>query len=169
MTFSEYCGTNYGELRQIAKNVSNGSELAEDLIQEVMIQLLPKQGLDDMPDEQKKYYIVSVLKLNYFSKTSRFYYNIKKPTKDWFEFKPGWDDEKMIVEEYVDFPDIDWVYCELHKDFHWWKVALFEMWLEHRSLVKVSALTTINKNTVGMHIREIKEELINRWDKQQDK
>lgn len=168
MRFKDWVSKNYDDLYTITRNICNGDELMDDLFQEVMVQLLPKKDLDVIPDDEKKYYFISVVRLNYHSKTSRFHYKIRKPTENWFSFDERDEDNDMTESlDYIDKVDMNWVKDEL-QDFHWYKRTLFEMWIEEGTITSLSKKTTINKNTCGQHIREIKEELQRRWDEQQE-
>ena len=162
MTFRTWISTEYVELKKITRNITGNHSLTEDLFQEVILQLLNKsKDLDGIPDNEKKYYFISVLRLNFYSKTSRFHYKIRKPIEVWFKFDER--DEDLAHEEgYKDKPDLNWVLEEL-KTIHWLRRTLFEFWIEEGTITKVSEKTKINKNTCGSYIREVKDILQKRW------
>ena len=75
-----YITTNYYQLLNIAKKITKNHELTSDLFHEVILQLYNKNNivLQEYSDDQMKYYIVSVIRINWHSKTSPFYYKIRK-------------------------------------------------------------------------------------------
>jgi len=165
MTFKEWLNLEYNELRRITENITSNHRLTDDLFHEVILQLLNKsKDLDKIPDKEKKYFFISVIRLNFYSKTSRFHYKIRKPTDVWFTFDER-DEGKEEDEGYIDKPDLNWVLDEL-KTIHWLRRTLFEFWIEEGTITKVSEKTKINKNTCGGYIREVKEILQQRWDEQ---
>jgi nucleoside-diphosphate-sugar epimerase len=80
-----YITTNYYELLKIAKKITKNHELTQDLLHEVILQLYNKEKiiLREYSDEQMKYYIVSVIRINWHSQTSPFYYKIRKEIKNY--------------------------------------------------------------------------------------
>lgn len=75
-----YITTQYYELLNIAKKITKGHELSQELLHEVILQLYNKENiiLNEYSDDQIKYYIVAIIRINWHSNTSPFYYRIRK-------------------------------------------------------------------------------------------
>jgi hypothetical protein len=102
-----------------------------------------------------------MLKRNYFSKTSPYYYQFKKGAI----MDDITDDllEGVIDVEYTEsIPDMEWVKLQL-LELDWFDRDLFNLWVELGSLSNVSKKTNIPVNSVGKYIKEIKQELKIRW------
>jgi hypothetical protein len=128
-----------------------------------MEQLLKGGKLDGMKDKERVYYFIRVLKNNYFSKTSPYYYQYKKnPHREEFKdiefFEPQPD-----VEYTEELPDIEWVNKQL-SHLEWFDRDLFLLWMELGSLTAVSRKTTIPLNSVGRYINQTKQMLIKKWE-----
>jgi len=166
MTFRDYINKNGVELLKISKNITKGDDY-EDLFQFCILQLLEKdqKPLDIIPDKQKKYYIVKVLKNNWFSKTSPYEYKHRRKVNNNNEYKDfNWeiyDNQDEVYEE--SNPSIEWIREELNQ-LHWYKRDLFLMWMEIQSITEIAKQTTIPMNTCGRHIREIKKYLNEKWE-----
>ena len=76
----QYITKNYYQLLKIAKTITKNNQLSQDLLHEVIVQLYEKNEiiLRKYEDNQIKYYIVSIMRINWYSKTSPFYYKIRK-------------------------------------------------------------------------------------------
>ena len=126
-----------------------------------MEQILKKTTLlDTLTDKDRLYYFIRVVKNNYFSKTSPYYYQHKKVSCNDVKV----DVIKDIPDEpYVEeLPDMFWVHKQL-EDLDWFSRDLFLMWLELGTITAVSKQTTIPLNSVGRYIKNIKLELKEKW------
>lgn len=153
---------NYAELVKITDKVCNDPHDAPDLLHCVLEQVLKNIKMRDMNDKERFYFFVRMLKNNYHSKTSPYYYQHKKvttkeTTKDIETFEDIPDTE---YEE--ELPDMEWVYSQL-EHLNWFDRDLFVMWLELGSLTAVSKKTTIPLNSVGRYINITKQNLIKLW------
>lgn len=147
------------------KNITKGYENYDDLYQSVIEQLLKKGNkLDDIDDKEKMYYFVRVVKNNFFSKSSPYYYqHIKNTTR--LNYERDITNIDIVDEPYEEnLPDIEWVYKELDT-LDWFSRDIFIMWLELGSLTAVAKQTTIPLNSVGRYIKEVKQVLKEQWQK----
>jgi len=173
MSYRDYIGKNYELLLQTTKNITKNHEDSDDLLSEVLIQLLTK--LPKVKEGQELYYFIKVLKLNWFSKTSRFHYNFRKKLNDNHVSSNGGDFvenlEDIEGDEVYDesqYPSTEWVDSEVNK-LHWFSRDLWKCWIELGTLTNVSQKTTIPMNSCSRYIREIKDHLLKEWTTQQNK
>jgi len=162
MDLHKWISLNNDELMDITLKVCKNQEDYMDLYQCVMEQMLNKKDkFNEMKDKEKTYFFISMLKRNYFSKTSPYYYQFKKGAI----MDDITDDllEGIIDVEYTEsIPDMEWVKLQL-LELDWFDRDLFNLWVELGSLSNVSRKTNIPVNSVGKYIKEIKQELKIRW------
>jgi DNA-directed RNA polymerase specialized sigma24 family protein len=164
LSFEEYIAKNNEELIEITRNITKNHTDTLELYQFVILQLLTKPPKKDIPDKQKKYFFVRVVKNNWFSKTSRYEYEVRrklyhKDTYDEFNYETYEELETDLTEQ----PTIEWVREELNT-MGWYKRDLFSLWTELQNITELSKQTTIPVGTCGKQIRDIKEELNRRWE-----
>lgn len=154
-----YITRNYYRLLQITKRITKGHELSQDLLHEVILQLYSKKeiNLHNYDDDTIRYYITSVLRINWMSTTSPFYYKIRKessryqPLTDIFEY----EDEQMNWEKEILLQSLEISYSEL--DF--WRKGMIELYLVLGSVNKVSKHTGIPKSSIIKYVKESREQL----------
>ena len=154
-----YITRNYYRLLQITKRITKGHELSQDLLHEVILQLYSKKeiNLHNYDDDTIRYYITSVLRINWMSTTSPFYYKIRKessryqPLTDMFEY----EDEQMNWEKEILLQSLEISYSEL--DF--WRKGMIELYLVLGSVNKVSKHTGIPKSSIIKYVKESREQL----------
>jgi hypothetical protein len=134
-----------------------------ELYQSVIEQILTKpEKFDVVPDNQKLYYFIKIVKTNWHSSTSPYQYQKLKYRNrhvEYNEFKAN----KIVDENSDDVrPTIEWVNKEI-EDMDWFDRDLFILWAELGTLTKVHQETTIPINSVGKYINNIKKELQERW------
>jgi hypothetical protein len=162
---TEWVQLNNQLLLNTTKNITKGYDNYDDLYQSVIEQLLKKGNkLDDMDDKEKMYYFVRVVKNNFYSKSSPYYYqHIKNTTR--LNYERDITNIDMVDEPYQeDTPDIEWVYKELDT-LDWFSRDIFLMWMELGSLTAVARQTTIPLNSVGRYIKEVKQILNDKWER----
>ena len=155
----EYIINNYNELSEISKKITKGNELSDDLLQEVLLMILEKDNivLDNTDDNTIKYFITGIMRINWFSSTSPFYYRIRKERNLYNEiydnieiedFEYDWEKDKKfeILENELSKIDI-------------FRLALFELYLIVGSLKKVSKQTGISVTNVALHINYVKNKI----------
>jgi len=158
----QYINKNYDELLTISFKLTDGHQDHQDLLQECLIQLYEGKEiiLKGYTNEEIKYYIVAVLKRNWFSKTSRFHYRFRKqlPTTS-IESVPELinivDDEELVYTKNQLFDIIE----ESFSDLNWFHKSIMSLYLSMGSLKKVSNHTGIPLSSVGGYIKEIRTEL----------
>lgn len=154
-----YITRNYYRLLQITKRITKGHELSQDLLHEVILQLYNKKeiNLHNHDDDTIRYYITSVLRINWNSTTSPFYYRIRKesskyqPITDIFEY----EDEQIEWEKEILLQSLEISYSEL--DF--WRKGMIELYLVLGSVNKVSKHTGIPKSSIIKYVKESREQL----------
>jgi len=155
----QYITDNYYQLLRIARRITKGHELSQDLLHEIILQLYNRKDitLNQFDDDTLRYYLTSIMRLNWNSKTSPFFYKMRKesltyqPLNDIFEY----EDEQMAWEKEVLLQSLEVSYSEL--DF--WRKAMVELYLVLGSVNKVSKFTGIPKSSIIKYVKQSKEEL----------
>jgi hypothetical protein len=155
----EFIKNNYYILLSISKKITKGHELHQELLHEVIVQLYEKKviNLKEYDDDSIRYYITAVLRINWHSKTSPFYYKIRKEPASYTElsFDMAYESEQEAYEKQELFDILEKSYCELS----WFSKSLMEMYLTLGSLKKVSQKTTIPLSSISRYIKESKEQI----------
>ncbi len=156
----KYITTNYYDLLKITKKITKNHDLTQDLLHEVILQLYNKDNitLREYNDEQIKYYIVSVIRINWHSKTSPFYYKIRKETSKYTNIEEIYnlaDETQLEFEKQQLFDILEQSWCELD----WFRKSLFEMYLTLGSMKKVSKQTRIPVSSISRYLRESKDQI----------
>lgn len=151
-----YITKNYYQLLSIAKKITKGHDLHEDLLHEVILQLYDKDDivLKGYDDNQIRYYIVSVLRINWFSKTSPFYYRVRREIQKYSELNEVLDmeDDQENFEKEIILSILETSFTELT----WFHKSMIQMYLVLGSLKKVSNQTDIPVTSVARYVREAK-------------
>ncbi len=158
----KYITTNYYQLLSITKKITKNHELSQDLLHEVILQLYNKGQiiLQQYTDDQIKYYIVSVIRINWHSNTSPFYYKIRKETSRYVNIDEIFnlaDETQLDFEKQQLFDILEQSWCELD----WFRKSLFEMYLTLGSMKKVSKQTRIPLSSISRYLKESKEQIKN--------
>lgn len=156
----EYITKHYYELAKIAKKITNNNSLSEDLFHFVILELYDKNyiNLKAYDDNSIRYYIVAIMRINWFSKTSPFYYKVKREFdryQDLADFKENvidgqYDFEK---EEILAILEVEW------SELDFFRKSLFQMYMELGSINKVSKKTTIPKTSVSTYLKQGREQI----------
>lgn len=159
MRVSTWLEKNNQELIEITKRVINHQDYL-DIYQMVVLSLLEKENkLNRLSDKELTYFFIRALKNQFFSKTSPYHYQYRKPVQMWIEIL------NQNLEEEIDYKikvDLDWVHTQL-KDLSWFDRDLFLLWMELKTISAVSEQTTIPLNSVGKYIRGIKKKLLDKY------
>jgi len=155
----QYITKNYYKLLHISKRITKNHELSQDLLHEIILQLYNKKEivLENYEDDTIKYYITSILRINWNSKTSPFFYKIRKeplnyqPITDIFEY----EDDQLKWEREILLQSLEVSYAEL--DF--WRKGMIELYLVLGSVNKVSKFTGIPKSSIIKYVKQSKEQL----------
>lgn len=155
----KYITKNYYQLLNISKKITKGHDLHEDLLHEVILQLYDKEDiiLKGYDDNQIRYYIVSILRINWFSKTSPFYYRVRREIQKYSELSDVLDmeDEQENFEKEVILGILETSFTELT----WFHKSMIQMYLVLGSLKKVSNQTDIPVTSVARYVREAKQQI----------
>jgi hypothetical protein len=155
----EYIKNNYYILLGISKKITKGNELHQELLHEVIVQLYEKKviNLKEYDDDSIRYYITAVLRINWYSKTSPFYYRIRKERATYTEltFDMSYTTEQESFEKQELYDILEKEFTELD----WFRKSLMEMYLTLGSLKKVSQKTTIPLSSISRYIKESKEQI----------
>lgn len=169
MTFNQWIGENNNEMRRMVRGIVKDKNLSDSLYQTVVLQLLEKPDkVDKVPDHQKVFYFIRVVKNNYYSNSSPFQYRRVIDKKRHVQI-----DEQLTCIEDVPYEEPieykGWVIEQLSNEelFSWYERDLFILYVELNSYVKVSKNTTIPVNSVSRHIKQIKEKLKELWEDRQ--
>lgn len=153
-----YIQRQYYILLGIANQMTKGDVLAQELLHEVILQIYNKGSVDlkSYDDDSIKYYIVAVMRINYYSKTSPFHYRIRRDRQilnvdisKCYDIPAEQDDYER--EELYQLLEIN--YSELS----WFHKSLLDLYLSLNSSMKaVSRKTTIPNQSVSRYIKEIR-------------
>ena len=158
-----FLNRNYYQLLNISNKITKNNQLSQDLLHEVILQLYDKDDikLKSYDDNSIKYYITAIMRINYYSKTSPFYYKIKRErVLMTVDIATCWDmsyeQEEFETEEMYQLLEMN--YAELD----WFKKSLLDMYLSLNSSMKaVSRKTRIPISSISRYIKEIRTETKN--------
>lgn len=162
---NEYISKNYTSLLQISKNITKGNQLSEELLHEVLLQLYERDSeivLNDYEDNTIRYYITSILRINWFSKTSPFYYRIRKENSNYNEindifYDDDLEEQQQLFEKEMLIQCLETSYSEL--DF--WRKSMINLYLILGSVNKVAKHTGLPKSSVIKYVKDSKEKIKN--------
>ncbi len=156
----KYITNQYYNLLTITKKITKNHELSQDLLHEVILQLYNKDNiiLNEYNDDQIKYYIVAIIRINWHSNTSPFYYKIRKESAKYVDISQVFDlaDEPQLeFENKIIFDILEEGWAELD----WFRKSLFEMYMGLGSMKKVSKKTRIPISSVSRYINESRKQI----------
>jgi DNA-directed RNA polymerase specialized sigma24 family protein len=157
----DYIVKNYFYLLQISNKITRGHELSNDLLQDVLLQLYEKNSdivLRNYTDSDIKYYITAVMRINWNSKTSPFYYRIRRETDKYTPINDNYEvvddmDDKMDKEILIQCLEISFA------ELDWFRKSVFELYMTMGSYNAVSKKTGIPLTSIARYIRESKSEI----------
>ena len=152
----EYISKNYNELHQITKKITDNNQLTDDLLQECILQILEKERIILDDEKNIKYFIIGIIRINWLSKTSPFYYKIRREIMAYNELTIDIVDENEYDSEKEDkFQAME----ESIGNLDWFKKELLSHYLVLGSLKKVNQLTKIPIPSISRYINETKQQL----------
>ena len=133
--------------------------MSQELLHECIIQLYDKNDivLQKYTDNQIKYYIVAVMRTNWFSNTSPFYYRIRRESAKYVDLKEVMEmeaDQESFEKEQL-LVILEEQFCDLN----WFHKSLLELYMTLGSLSKVSKQTGIPLTSVSTYIKQSKAEI----------
>lgn len=162
-----YITRNYYELLSISKKITKGHELSQELLHEVILQLYEKDEikLKKYCDSSIKYYITAVMRINYNSKTSPFYYRIRKEAQTYLELFDDYTYEPLYDFEYEEQQialEKEKIICILETQYvelEWFEKSIFDLYIVMGSIKKVAKKTQIPVSNVARYIKEIRNKI----------
>lgn len=153
-----YIQKNYYTLLNIANSMTKQDQFAQELLHECILQIYNKGSvnLKSYDDNSIKYFIVAIMRVNYFSKTSPFHYRIRRERQIMnIDITKCYDIESeqhnYETEEIYQLLELN--YSELN----WFHKSLLDLYLSLNSSMKaVSRKTTIPNQSVSRYIKEIR-------------
>lgn len=155
-----YITNNYYNLLSITKKITKNHQLSQELLHEVILQLYNKGNivLREYNDDQIKYYIVSVIRINWHSNTSPFYYKIRKEPANYVDITQIYDmadEDQFEFEKTIIFDILEEGWTELD----WFRKSLMEMYMTLGSMKKVANKTRIPVSSISRYIRESRQQI----------
>lgn len=149
----------YYELKSIAKKLTKDDDVAHDLLHEVIIQLYDKENINlkSYEDNSIKYYITAIMRTNFYSKTSPFYYRIRKERILYVDIN-----ECLFMETEQEEFESELMYQLLEENYaelDWFRKSLLDMYLTLGSLKAVSRETTIPLTSISNYINQAKTQI----------
>ena len=158
---------NYYQLLNIAKKITKKDiETSRELLHEVFLQLYQKDNivLKQYTDDSIKYYITSIMRVNYYSQTSPYHYRIRKERLNYSELSEAMNME--TEQEAFESEQLFQILEEQYSELDWFRKSILDMYLTLNSLKAVSKKTTIPLTSISRYIKEgkaqIKTNVINR-------
>jgi hydroxymethylpyrimidine pyrophosphatase-like HAD family hydrolase len=154
-----YITKNYYLLSNISERITKHHDLSKDLLHEVILQLYDKEEiiLKSYDDNSIRYYITAILRTNFYSKTSPFYYRVRREHTLYVDLngiaEMESDQESFEVQNIYDILEAEF------SELNWFHKSLFEMYLTLGSLKKVSKKTTIPLPSISRYIKEARKEV----------
>lgn len=155
----QYVTKNYNELKKICVRITENSYWADDLLNDVLLQLWTKDEikLDKLDDASIKYYIVRCITTNWYSETSPFYRKVRRESNLYNEVKdiadiPNTNDEvkhqRLMDVMEQEFSMLGW----FHKE-------IFSNYLVLGSYRRVSEKTRIPLTSIKNYVHQAKNEV----------
>lgn len=163
----KYIVNNYFKLLQITKKITDNHDLTQDLLHEVILQLYDKGviNLKTYDDDSIRYYIVSIIRINWISKTSPFYYKVRREFLKYDSLMEHTNVNNFFdmsaEQEYFEKQKLYDILEQEYSELTWFHKSLFELYLCLGSVNKVSKHTEIPKSTIIKYIKESKETIKN--------
>jgi RNA polymerase sigma factor (sigma-70 family) len=158
---------NYYQLLGIAKKITKkDEETSRELLHEVFLQLYQKDKiiLKEYNDDSIKYYITSIMRVNYYSQTSPYHYRIRKERLKYSELTEAMNME--TEQETFESEQLFQILEEQYSELDWFRKSILDLYLTLNSLKAVSRKTTIPLTSISRYIKEgkaqIKNNVINR-------
>jgi hypothetical protein len=156
-----YLTRHYYTLLNISKKITKtDEETSRELLHEVILQLYSREQiiLKEYSDDCIKYYITSIMRVNYYSKTSPYHYRIRKERQKYSDLSEALnmesDQEEFEKQNIFDILEIS--YTELN----WFHKSLMDLYMTLGSLKKVSQKTNIPLTSVSRYITEARQGVI---------
>ena len=161
-TIEEYITKNYYNLLTIAKRIcKTNTDIHQELLHEVILQLYDKDriNLKSYDDNSIKYYITAVMRINYYSKTSPFYYKIRRE-RILMNVDLSTCYDLSAEQESFESEELFELLEQNYSELDWFRKSLMDMYLTlNRSMAAVSRKTTIPIQSISRYIKEAREKV----------
>lgn len=161
-TIEEYITKNYYNLLTIAKRIcKTNTDIHQELLHEVILQLYDKDriNLKSYDDNSIKYYITTVMRINYYSKTSPFYYKIRRE-RILMNVDLSTCYDLSAEQESFESEELFELLEQNYSELDWFRKSLMDMYLTlNRSMAAVSRKTTIPIQSISRYIKEAREQV----------
>lgn len=150
---NDWLSKNYNELKNICNKFSTPEEV-DDLLHLCIEQFMKNKKVHNIPDKERLYFFVKLVKNQYHSKSSSYHYTYRK-----YQFNELVEYDTPDVEYEETQFNLNWVKEELKK-IDWYYGRLFELYIEEGcSVTKLSKRTTIPINSVSRDINKVRRHL----------
>ena len=150
---NDWLSKNYNELKNICNKFSTPEEV-DDLLHLCIEQFMKNKKVHDIPDKERLYFFVKLVKNQYHSKSSSYHYTYRR-----YQFNDVVESDIPDVEYKEDEFNLQWVREQL-KTMEWYYGRLFELYIEEGcSVTKLSKRTTIPINSVSRDINKVRRQL----------
>ena len=154
----QFIVSHYQELLSICKKYTKNKDWADELLHEVILQLYDKKEINIQLDSNSiKYYIVSIIKLNWCSKQSPFYRKNKKFGNTTDELTDYPETEPYDYQDDIIIQLIEQEYSELD----WFDKLQFQTYLLTGTLRETAELTNSTTSKVWHNLNSTKEQIKN--------
>ena len=161
-TIEEYITKNYYNLLTIAKRIcKTNTDIHQELLHEVILQLYDKDriNLKSYDDNSIKYYITAVMRINYYSKTSPFYYKIRRE-RILMNVDLSTCYDLSAEQESFESEELFELLEQNYSELDWFRKSLMDMYLTlNRSMAAVSRKTTIPIQSISRYIKEARNQV----------
>lgn len=154
--------TQYNKYKQIAKKITKHSDLSEDLLHDVLLQLDHNEKFNTLSDKDKVFFFVRTISNQFYSNNSKFQRTYRLRYEEF--------NNNVEVQDipYHETPTIDWVNETLEKELEdnkefWYNYGLFKMYLEHKKIKLIHDRTRIPIYSIRATIKEMKLWLRTKW------
>lgn len=145
---------NYDKLKEAAVNITNNSDLWEELLHYTICEFLSKKDVEAIiASGGGRFYCVRIMLNSYRSTTSPFYTTYRKPKADLNEVEDVQDEHDNTNEI------ADKIRAEIEK-LSWYDKMLFEIYLdEGHTISSLSRATGIPRTSISLSINRIRKHI----------
>lgn len=156
---NNYITREYYNLLKIANKMTKNDAFAGDLLNDVLLQIYERDDikLTKLDDNTIKYYIVAIMRTNWFSKTSPFYRKVRRESTLYNEInlinEIADEDNGLNTHEMIELMEQEWA------ELDWFRKNIFERYMVRGSLKKVSKDTLIPLTSIARYVKTAKSDI----------
>jgi hypothetical protein len=158
LDINDWLSDNYSALQDASLKISQGNDLANDLLHYSIDQLLSKPNLQDIVDSGgAQFYCVRIMLNSWRSTTSEFYRLFRKPVDN--------IDDKLYLlsDDEQEEEDIQDLVSKINKELdslHWYDQELFRIFVEEdHNISSLSRATGIPRTSISLTINRIRKHI----------